>query len=60
MGVEAINNLIERLIKIIVGCTGLICGTIILLIFWPIGIFIQIIGICILLDIINIYKFKRK
>lgn len=49
-----LSDLILNLINVIIGCTLLICGTILLFLLWPIGLLVQILGISIIFRIIDV------
>lgn len=54
-----IKTLVDELINTIVGCTFLICGTILLLIYWPLAILVILLGFSILFDLVDFNKYKK-
>lgn len=55
-----INTSMRDLIDIIVGCTALICGSILIITFWPIAIFVLLLGLLLLMGDLSLYDVRKK
>lgn len=59
-GLMNINTSMRDLIDIIVGCTTLICGSILIIVFWPIAILVLLLGLLLLMGDLSLYDVRKK